>query len=154
MWCSSRHLPCRWSRSCVRISIVAASEVDSQNSASKTNCWLCWSRSENIALSFILRPVGESVSQPCVASPTKVETLLMRSGKFRLPGKKQLYANAYTWNVLVVDVTESPIERPKKKQRGYYSGKKKRHTLKAQVVVNQANGQIICTAFGKGRVHD
>ncbi len=44
----------------------------------------------------------------------KVETLLMRSGKFRLPGKKQLYTNAYTWNVLVVDVTESPIERPKK----------------------------------------
>ncbi len=44
--------------------------------------------------------------------------------------------------------------RPKKKQRAYYSGKKKRHTLKAQVVVNGANGQIICTAFGKGRVHD
>ena len=41
-----------------------------------------------------------------------------------------------------------------KKQRTYYSGKKKRHTLKAQVVVNQANGQIICTAFGKGKVHD
>jgi hypothetical protein len=84
----------------------------------------------------------------------KVETLLMGSGKFRLPGKKQLYQNAYNWNVLAVDVTENPIERPKKKQRSYYSGKKKRHTLKAQVVVNQANGQIICTAFGKGRVHD
>lgn len=41
-----------------------------------------------------------------------------------------------------------------KKQRTYYSGKKKRHTLKAQVVVNQSNGQIICTAFGKGRIHD
>ncbi len=26
--------------------------------------------------------------------------------------------------------------------------------MKAQVVVNQANGQIICTAFGKGQVHD
>jgi DDE superfamily endonuclease len=26
--------------------------------------------------------------------------------------------------------------------------------LKAQVVVNQETGQIICTAFGKGRVHD
>ena len=26
--------------------------------------------------------------------------------------------------------------------------------MKAQVVVNQANGQILCTAFGKGRVHD
>lgn len=33
-------------------------------------------------------------------------------------------------------------------------GKKKRHTLKAQVMVNQTSGQIICTAFGKGRVHD
>ncbi len=55
--------------------------------------------------------------------------------------------------MLAIDVTESPIERPKK-QRNYYSGKKKRHTLKAQVVVNQSNGQIICTAFGKGRVHD
>ena len=42
----------------------------------------------------------------------------------------------------------------KKKQRTYYSGKKKRHTLKAQVVVNQTTGQILCTAFGKGRVHD
>jgi len=26
--------------------------------------------------------------------------------------------------------------------------------LKAQVVVNQASGQIICTAFDKGRMHD
>ena len=45
---------------------------------------------------------------------SKVETLLMDSGKFRLPGKKQLYQNADTWSVLAVDVTESPIERPKK----------------------------------------
>ena len=44
----------------------------------------------------------------------KVERLLMNSGKFRLPGKKQLYQNACTWSVVVVDVTESPIERPKK----------------------------------------
>jgi len=45
---------------------------------------------------------------------SKVETLLMNSGQFRLPGKKQLYQNANTWEVLAVDVTESPIERPKK----------------------------------------
>lgn len=44
----------------------------------------------------------------------KVEMLLMASGKFRLPGKKQLYKNAYTWSVLAIDVTESSIERPKK----------------------------------------
>jgi Helix-turn-helix of DDE superfamily endonuclease len=44
----------------------------------------------------------------------KVETQLMKSGKFRLPGKKQLYQNASQWDVVVVDVTESPVERPKK----------------------------------------
>ena len=44
----------------------------------------------------------------------KVENLLMHSGNFRLPGKKQLYQNADSWSVWVVDVTESPIERPKK----------------------------------------
>ncbi len=44
----------------------------------------------------------------------KIEGLLMASGKFRLPGKKQLSQTAYTGDVWVVDVTESPIERPKK----------------------------------------
>jgi Helix-turn-helix of DDE superfamily endonuclease len=44
----------------------------------------------------------------------KVERLLMDSGKFRLPGKKQLYQQADNSKVIVVDVTESPIERPKK----------------------------------------
>jgi type II secretory pathway component PulJ len=44
----------------------------------------------------------------------KIEGLLMRSGQFRLPGKKQLYQKASTWSVCAIDVTESPIERPKK----------------------------------------
>lgn len=56
---------------------------------------------------------GLSESAVCRLSQ-KVETLLLNSGKFRLPGKKQLYQNAYTWSVLIVDVTESPVERPKK----------------------------------------
>jgi Helix-turn-helix of DDE superfamily endonuclease len=54
----------------------------------------------------------------------KVETQLMKSGKFRLPGKKQLYQNAWQWSVLVVDVTESPIERPKKNSEGTTAARK------------------------------
>lgn len=42
----------------------------------------------------------------------------------------------------------------KKRQRNYYSGKKKRHTIKTQVVVNKAKGNIICTNFANGRKHD
>jgi hypothetical protein len=54
----------------------------------------------------------------------------------------------------VVDVTESPIERPKKTSELTTVAKKGGIPRKAQVVVDQATGQIICTAFGKGRVHD
>jgi hypothetical protein len=53
-----------------------------------------------------------------------------------------------------LDVTETPIERTQRHQRRFYSGKKKRHTLKCQLVVEQATGRIICTFFGKGRRHD
>lgn len=41
-----------------------------------------------------------------------------------------------------------------KKQRRHYSGKKKQHTLKSQLVVDRATGLIICVAVGKGRRHD
>jgi len=46
-----------------------------------------------------------------------VENTLIRSGAFRLPGKKVLLADGQTSKTLAVDVTESPIERPKKNRR-------------------------------------
>ena len=42
----------------------------------------------------------------------------------------------------------------KKNQRKYYSGKKKRHTLKTQLVVEKESKKIMCTSFEKGKVHD
>ena len=44
------------------------------------------------------------------------------------------------------------IERPKK-QKKYDSGKKKRHTIKAQLTIYET-GQIISTAIAHGSVHD
>ena len=41
-----------------------------------------------------------------------------------------------------------------KKQKRYYSGKQKCHTLKAQIVAEFDTGQIICTAVDTGRTHD
>ena len=41
-----------------------------------------------------------------------------------------------------------------KKQKQYYSGKKKRHTLKDQVVINGETGEIIDVFEDKGSVHD
>ena len=83
-----------------------------------------------------------------------VEDGLMRSRRFRLPGKRQLVRGFGTPTVVIVDVTETPIERPKRHQRAFYSGKHKCHTLKCQLVIDAATEQVICTFFGTGRRHD
>ena len=44
----------------------------------------------------------------------KVEELLVKCGKFRLPSQRQLYQPGWEWKVMVVDGGEMEIERPKK----------------------------------------
>lgn len=83
-----------------------------------------------------------------------VEDALMGSDRFRLPGKRQLVRGFAQPEAIVVDVTAMPIECPQRHQRRFYSGQKKRHTLKCQWVSEQATKRIICTFFGKGRRHD
>ena len=48
---------------------------------------------------------------------TKIENILINSPTFRLPGKKQLLKSSTEISVVVVDVTENPIERPKKNRK-------------------------------------
>ncbi len=43
-----------------------------------------------------------------------VEDTLMQSGVFRLPGKKELLKDGVDFEVVLIDATETPIERPKK----------------------------------------
>lgn len=57
---------------------------------------------------------------------------------------------------LLADVTEQPIQRPKRKKKSKqtYSGKKKRHTRKVELVM-QDTGKIIALSHSHpGRVHD
>ena len=53
-----------------------------------------------------------------------VEKVLAESGKYTLVGKKKLEQADAGIEVIVVDTTESPIQRPKERQEEYYSGKK------------------------------
>jgi hypothetical protein len=53
-----------------------------------------------------------------------VEDTLVTDGTFALPGKKKLKRKSALIQYVVVDVTESPINRPKEGQKAYYSGKK------------------------------
>jgi transposase len=43
---------------------------------------------------------------------------------------------------LIIDCTEQPIQRPSRKQRCWYSGKKKRHTIKTEIIVTE-QGRIV-----------
>jgi len=53
-----------------------------------------------------------------------VENVLITCGKFALPSKRVLTTESSKIEVILVDVTEQEIERPKKGQEQYYSGKK------------------------------
>ncbi len=55
---------------------------------------------------------------------------------------------------LIVDATEQPIQRPRRKQRCWYSGKKKRHTIKTEAIIT-AQGRIVSVSPPvPGRVSD
>jgi hypothetical protein len=84
----------------------------------------------------------------------KIENILIKSRKFSLPGKKQLWKISSEEGLVVMDVTESPIEKPQKGQKGFFSGKQGEHTLKTQVVIYQKSSQIICLGHDKGKIHD
>lgn len=48
----------------------------------------------------------------------KIENVLMQSGEFRLPGRKALQPSDTVIEVVLIDATEQPIERPKKSNAG------------------------------------
>jgi hypothetical protein len=54
----------------------------------------------------------------CFRNCRWVEDTLIKSKEFHLPGKKALYQEQASGNAILVDVTESPIERPKKSANG------------------------------------
>lgn len=43
-----------------------------------------------------------------------VENILVNSKVFKLPGKKSLLKSDYVFEVILIDATETPIQRPKK----------------------------------------
>lgn len=66
----------------------------------------------------------------------KIENILIKSRQFRLPGKKELWQTYSEEELVVMDVMESKIETPKKRQKQFYSGKQREHTLKTQLVMS------------------
>lgn len=60
------------------------------------------------------RSYGVSESA-CYRACRWVEDVLIKSGVFSLPGKKELLKSDMEYEVILIDASESAIERPKKK---------------------------------------
>jgi Helix-turn-helix of DDE superfamily endonuclease len=61
----------------------------------------------------------------CWRIVTTMERWLIKSKLFHLPGKKKLTQSDVEWDVVVVDVSEHPIERPKKNSVNIIQEKRK-----------------------------
>jgi hypothetical protein len=59
--------------------------------------------------------IDYGVSQSTICRTiTTIENILIKSGEFSLPGKKSIRSKESAYTVTIVDVMETPTERPKK----------------------------------------
>ena len=92
----------------------------------------------------------EPLVRKCVPIPQKMHRLTKR---LRTPEEVEKYFPGF---LSFIDCTEQQIPRPKNKRRRktYYSGKKKRHAVKTQIMVNNQGVIIHKTGHKKGKRHD
>lgn len=92
----------------------------------------------------------EPVVKACIPLPQKMHKKARRIGDMNelLEYFPELKA--------FIDATEQEIPRPKNKRRrkNYYSGKKKKHTVKTQIMVNKKGVVLHKTKHIRGRRHD
>ena len=92
----------------------------------------------------------EPLVRKCVPIPQKMHRL---SKRLRTPEEVEKIFPGF---LSFIDCTEQQIPRPKNKTRrkAYYSGKKKRHTVNTQLMVNNQGIIIHKTGHKKGKRHD
>jgi DDE superfamily endonuclease len=89
----------------------------------------------------------ESLVRQCIPIPQKIYNITKR---LRTVDEVEHYFPGF---ISFIDSTEQQIPRPvdKRKRKAYYSGKKKRHTIKNQLVVNNHGFIIHKLGYKKGR---
>lgn len=93
----------------------------------------------------------ESLIRKCVPIPQKLYRITKK--RLRTPEEVEQYFPGF---LAFIDSTEQQIPRHKdnKRRKAYYSGKKKRHTVKTQLMVNDQGVIIHKLRYKKGRRHD
>lgn len=106
----------------------------------------------NLDQSNVCRDISilEPLIERCIPLPKK---LYRQTRRLRTIGEVEEYFPGFK---AFVDSTEQEIPRPKnkKKRKNYYSGKKKKHTVKNQYMVNNQGLILHKTRHEKGKKHD
>jgi hypothetical protein len=83
------------------------------------------------------------------------------AGIFKIPEERVKISEEEIIEAFVTDGTEQKVERPGKKQKQWYSGKKKHHTIKHQIIIAKIKSEdkeklriISVSKSFKGKVHD
>jgi hypothetical protein len=102
----------------------------------------------NEALGFLFGVSDSTASRArtrCLPVLEKAGRDTMRMPDPGLAGRKRLPAllRDTPGLAVVIDSFEQRTQRPKRRQRAYYSGKKKAHTLKSQVAVDEDSGRFV-----------
>ena len=92
----------------------------------------------------------EPLVKRCIPLPKK---LYKRARKLRTIDEVEEYFPGFK---AFIDSAEQEIPRPKnkRKEKSYYSGKKKKHTVKTQYMVNSEDVILHKTGHDRGRIHD
>jgi len=92
----------------------------------------------------------EGLIRSCIPIPQKIYNITKR---LKTPEEVEKYFPGF---LAFTDCTEQQIPRPVDKQRKkiFYSGKKKKHTVKNQIMVNNRGYIIHKIGYKKGRRHD
>lgn len=102
-----------------------------------------------------LRPLVKKAADPNLGIYFKKTTRAIKRGRKKISSWEDLQRKFPEIAEISVDVTEQQRLRPKKQvQKRYYSGKKKRHTLKTQVVVSSSGKVMDISPSYPGRIHD
>ena len=88
----------------------------------------------------------------CFKNLRHVEDCLIKSNLFNLP-KNLPKGEGIDWNIVIVDATEIPIQRPKKQKKSY-SGKKKPHIFKVKAIIHYQTHRILSLCTSRGAIHD
>lgn len=80
----------------------------------------------------------------------RIEPLARRA----LGVKRAIRVTADEAQALLIDATEQPVQRPERNQKHWYSGKKKRHSIKNEIVTTEKGRIVSVSLSAPGTVHD